>query len=451
MAIERRTVLRALRIVVGLALVAVVVALVVVRPGTPRRAHPQREAVRFWHPWTGEWMPVVERIVERFNASQERWEVIALSIPPATAEQKFVMAVAGGQPPDLLAQLEQVLPAWASMGLVEPLDARFAPGEREAVLAAMYPAARAVGEYDGKLWALPIGMNAWACYYRPADLAAAGLASQPWPRTLEELMEWGRRLRRVDDQGRLTRMGYLPGWFAQYAPRFGGGFWDGARLSIDTPANLRALTFIADARTELGFDRVLRFESGLNTGGYATEWPFISGQVAIAMDGQWRIEQLARYAPGLEYRTAPLPPAAGGDAGAGYAAGNFLVIPRGAPAAEGAFAFMRFWSGIDDPERAAEFYAWGGWLPIAPRIAAAPAYQDYLRRYPQMRSFLDLLPSPSLRTAPPVPFQAFLLDEIRRAEEYAIRSSKTPAQALKDLAAAVQRELARRERLGAPR
>lgn len=446
-----RRVLRMLAVVGALTLTALVAVVATLRPGTPRRAHPQREPVRFWHPWTGEWKPVVDRIAARFNASQDRWEVIALSIPPGTAEQKFVMAVAGGEPPDLLAQLEQVLPAWASMGLVEPLDPLFAPGERERVLAAMYPAARSVGLYADRLWALPIGMNAWACYYRPADLAAAGLADQPWPATLAGLMDWGRRLHRFDADGRMTRLGYLPGWFAQYAPRFGGGFWDGRRPTLDTPGNLAALSFIAGARHELGFDRVLRFQSSLNTGGYSTEWPFISGQVAIAMDGQWRIEQLARFAPRLEYATAPLPPAEGGDPGAGYAAGNFLVIPRGARAAEGAFAFMRFWAGVDDPVQAAEFYAWGGWLPIGPAIAEAPAYREYLATYPAMRTFLDLLPSPALRTAPPVPYQSFLLDEISRAEDYAVRGTRTPAQALQALEAAVAHEIARRARLGAPR
>ena len=34
----------------------------------------------------------------------------------------------------------------------------------------------------------------------------------------------------------------------------------------------------------------------------------MSGQYSVAIDGQWRVEQLARYAPDIEYRVKPLPP-----------------------------------------------------------------------------------------------------------------------------------------------
>jgi multiple sugar transport system substrate-binding protein len=441
------------RVLMACLALAGVLALIAFRPEPTARRHPERELVRFWHLWTGEWKLVVDRIVERFNASQDRWEVIALSIPAGSIEQKFVMSVAGGEPPDVVAQLEQTLPMWAAQGLVEPLDALLKPAERERIPAELYPAARRVGTYQGRPFALPIGMNTWACFYRPAHLREVGLADQPFPATLEELMAWGRRLHRFDAEGRLARMGFSPGWLAQYAPRFGGGFWDESaqRPALATEANRAALAFIAESRDELGFDRVLRFQSSLNTGGYATEWPFISGQVSIAMDGQWRVEQLARYAPELEYRTAPLPPAAAHDPGAGYAAGNFLAIPRGARNARGALAFMRFWSGVDDPVTAADFYAWGGWLPVGPRITAAPAYQEYLREHPAMRTFVDILPSPRLQTAPPVPYQVFLLDEIRRAEDAAVRGTATPSEALAELEEAVAHEVERRRRLGAPR
>ncbi|HYE06803.1 MAG TPA: ABC transporter substrate-binding protein [Planctomycetota bacterium] len=411
-----------------------------------------REVVRFWHIWTGEWKVVVDRIVERFNRDQDRYQVVALSIPTASAEQKFLMSVAGGDPPDVMAQLEQVVPAWASQGLIQPLEGMMAGDEWQAFQRDVYPVALKVGMYQGRLYALTIGINTWACFYRPDHLRDAGLADRPFPESLEELAAWGRRLHRHAPDGRLVRMGFWPTWVTQYAPRFGGGWWDDAaqRLTLDTPANRAALEFVAGWAQELGFDRVVRFQSSLNTGGFATQWPFISGEYSIVMDGQWRIEQLARYAPELVYATAPLPPAAGHSRGAGYAAANFLCIPTGARNAAGAFAFMRYWSGVDDPERAAEFHAWGGWLPSSPRVTAARAYQDYLRRFPQMRTFVDILPSAELQTAPPVPYQVYLLDKIRRAEDAAVRGTKTPAEALADLERAVGEEVERRARLGAP-
>jgi multiple sugar transport system substrate-binding protein len=100
-------------------------------------------------------------------------------------------------------------------------------------------------------------------------------------------------------------------------------------LLLNTPENLRALTYLADRRKELGFDNVLRFESGLQQG-FGIDWPFISGQYSITVDGQWRVEQLAKYGPNVRYGTAPIPPPAGGREHAGWSNGNFMIIPAGA-------------------------------------------------------------------------------------------------------------------------
>ena len=282
--------------------------------GPVRRKHPQRTEVRFWHMWTAEWKDVVERIVDRFNDGQDRYEVVALSVPGTAANSKFLLAVAGGDPPDCMAQWNQVIPKWADSELLVPLDDLMTPGQWADFQKSTYPIARKIGIYKGRLYGVTTGLNIWACYYRIEDLRAEGLDPNRFPQTLEELVEWGRKLHRFDSRGNLVRLGFLPQWFAMYARGFGGGFWDWEHpsgLKLDTPENLAALTFLVERRKELGFENVLRFESGLRQG-YATEWPFISGQYSITVDGQWKVEQLARYAPELRYGTAPVPPPAGG-------------------------------------------------------------------------------------------------------------------------------------------
>jgi multiple sugar transport system substrate-binding protein len=46
--------------------------------------------------WTAEWKVVVERICDRFNKSQDRYEVIPLSVPGTAADSKFLLAAADG-------------------------------------------------------------------------------------------------------------------------------------------------------------------------------------------------------------------------------------------------------------------------------------------------------------------------------------------------------------------
>jgi multiple sugar transport system substrate-binding protein len=231
---------------------------------------------------------------------------------------------------------------------------------------------------------------------------------------------------------------------------FGDGFydWKTEEVTIFTPENLRALTVFAEDRKRLGFDNVTRFQAGVNRDSFSAGWPFIGGHYSIAVDGQWRVEQLARYAPGLEYRTAPFPPPAGGRTGASFTNGNFMVVPTAARCPEGAWAFIKFWSGIENPERAAELAVLGGWLPLTPAVVAAPAYQEYLRKYPQFRTFVDLLSSPNLQPEPPVPYTTFLSDRIKRADDMALRGRLTPEQALRELQIEVDRERARRKEFG---
>ncbi|MCC7264443.1 MAG: extracellular solute-binding protein [Candidatus Latescibacteria bacterium] len=417
-------------------------------PEPQPRQYPERVPVRFWHMWSGEWKEVVDRIAARFNQSQDRYELIALSVPGASADQKFLLSVAGGDPPDCMAQWNQVIPAWADEALLVPLDSLMSASQWQGVQEVAYPVALKIGMYQGHLYGVTTGINVWACYYNPQQLEEEALDPQDFPRDLETLWDWGLRLSRTNSQGNLTRLGFLPQGLAMYAPLFGGGFYGGGQVVLDTPANRRALEYLAQCRRHYGFDQVVRFNASLNTGGLATEWPFISGQYSITVDGQWRVEQLARYAPELRYGTAPIPPPRGGVGQAGWSNGNFMIIPRGARQVQGAWEFIKFGSGIEQPERAAEFYTWGGWLPFTRLVAESPIYRAYVQKYPQFATFLEVLPSAQIKPTPPVPYQVFLWDMLQRADDYAMRGMKTPEQALQDLEREVAQEVARRRRLG---
>ena len=418
------------------------------------RRHPERTAVRFWHMWTAEWKDVVEKIVDRFNDSQDTYEVIPLSVPGHAANSKFLLAVAGDDPPDCMAQWNPVIPKWADSNLLTPLNELMTPGEWADFRTNTYPIARKIGIYKGNLYGVTTGLNIWACYYRLDHLEELNdprFTPENFPTSLEELVEWGRKLHRFDEEGNLTRLGFLPQWWRAYTPGFGGSFcdWEGdpSKLTLDRPENLAALEFLVARRTELGFENVKRFESGLREG-FSVEWPFISGHYSITTDGQWKVVQLARYAPELRYGTAPIPPPVGGKAGFGWSNGNFMIIPKNAKCSKGAWEFIKFWSGLAEPERAAEFYTWGGWLPLSPAIAEAPIYREYVRKHPQFQTFLDQMPSENIHPTPPVPFQDYLADRIRQADDSAMRSTLTPKKALDRLMREVEVERTRRREYG---
>jgi len=429
-------------------LVISIVAMFVL-PGSPRQ-YPDRIPVRFWHMWTAEWKDVVERVVQRFNESQDQYEIIPLSVPPTAADSKFLLAVAGGDPPDVMAQWNQVIPKWADSGLIVPINELMAPQEWEDFKHSAYPAAQKIGMYEDNLYGVAIGLDLYACYCRLDDVRAAGLDPGSFPNTLEGLIQWGDKLNQFAPNGKLNRIGFLPFDLMIYAPLFGQGFYDWTRKTVllNTEDNLRALRFLVQERQKLGFSNVIRYEAGLSNSGAGLQWPFISGGYSIVVDGQWRVEQLAKYAPDLEYATFPVPAPKGGNQLAGWANGNFMVIPKGAKQNEGAWEFIKFWSGIANPERAAEFYTWGGWLPLSPAIAEAPLYQEFVNKNPQFQTFLDLLPSENIVPTPPVPYQTYLSDRIRAAEDRALRGSLTPERAFARLEDEIARELKTRREFG---
>lgn len=411
------------------------------------RKYPNRTPVRFWHMWSAEWKDVVDKIVDRYNTSQEEYEVIALSVPGG-GDTKFLLGAMGGDPPDVMAQWNPVIPTWAGGGMLEAFENIMTPEERARFEREAYPVVKRIGQYQGKTYGIPIGLNVSAVYYLPDALHEAGL--EEFPKTWEELIAASEKMTKRDKDGNLTRLGFLPGGWNATAALFGGGFYDFERdkLTLDNPKNLACLQALVNLRKRDGYADVQRFQSGLNTQSFAGGWPFIAGAYGAAFDGAWRVEQLAKYAPDLKYEVAPLPAPRGGNPGAGLSNGNFMIVPKTAKEKAGAWDFIKFWSGLEKPERAAEFYVWGGWLPFSEGVAQAPVYRDYIRKYPQFGKFVDLMRSPDLRALPPVPTQVFITDQATKVEDLALRGTIPPEKAVNDLLNAVKKEDARRARLG---
>ena len=206
----------------------------------------------------------MEKVVTDFNASQDKYEVIALQVPSSESDSKFLMSVAGGDPPDVMAQWTQAISTWSQDGVLQPLDTRMSPAEKSFFLHDTYPVIHQNGWYKGHLYGLVMGVDVYACYYRADQFRQAGLDPDHFPTTLEALTAVGRKLDQVDSTGRYTRLGFLPQGFTNFAPAFGGGFYNptNGQVLLNTPQNLRALSYILGTSRTLGLDRVQRFNSG---------------------------------------------------------------------------------------------------------------------------------------------------------------------------------------------
>ncbi|MBX3118304.1 MAG: ABC transporter substrate-binding protein [Fimbriimonadaceae bacterium] len=434
----------------GVALALVFIVYVFSAPNPEKQQFPERTVVRFWHRWGGEWARIVQTICDDFNKSQEEYEVIPLSVPSYGADFKFVLAVTGGDPPDVMSFWNGALPSLAQQNLLTPLSEMMSPEEYQRYLDESYPVIRDSGMVDGKLYGITIGADMYALYVRTDFLEEAGLDPDNFPTTLEGLEGWGRKLTKRDKGGNITRLGLSLDYYQFTAYCFGGGFYDfkTRELLINTPENLAAMQWYANYFREYGFDAMQKFSSGLNTGSDTGGWPFLSGAYAVTLDGQWRVEEIRKYAQDIPYRIIPVPPPKNGKELAGVVSGNFMVIPTSAKQKKGAWEFIKFWTGIENREIGASCYNRGGWLPYSPKITETKTFQAWLQKNPQFQAFIDIIDSPNCKTMPEVPYLQFLNDQTGRASDFVKRGNMTPKAAIEMLETNMREELKRRKELG---
>ncbi len=433
------------------AVLIIAVILLAFREGANSRFEvpPDRSEVVFWHFWGGKDRPVVEEICERFNASQGEFFVRPVAMPGNNLDLKFFLSVAGGDPPDLLNQDDPIVADWAHREALVPLDEMASSEEYEQLESWLFPAAREIGSYQGRLYALCNGLDVRALYYNADVLDEHGLAP---PKTLDELDHAATTIA-PPGNGPLRRYGYLPDprrlW--SWGIVFDGHFYDATtgRVTVDSPKIVAALDWMASYSRRYGADQVARFRKG-DQALPGAAFPLLEGRYAMIMDGQWRVAEIAavqeaarkRGEPVPRYGVVPLPPPDGGLRDAGWVNGNFFVVPRGAKNPRGAWAFMKFWSGFGGHEdQAARACAGGGWIPASQRVVEHPTFQTYLARHPMFRTFVALAGSPHQVPTPRVPGAQFFQDEVIRSAEDAMYNLTPPAEALDIAARRIQTRL----------
>ncbi len=406
----------------------------------PQTVPAHRKEVRFWHFWGGRDRPVVEGIVQRFNDSQDRYFVRAIAMPGQNLDLKFFLTVAGGDPPDLMNQDDPVVADWAHRGALTPI-AELATGEELAALGEwLLPAARALGSYDGQLYALCNGLDIRALYCNQTLLQEHGL--QP-PRTIEDLDRIANVIAPPSDPPGRKRMGFLPDprrlW--AWGVVFGGRFADPsvaeprAVVRCDEEPIVRALEWMTSYSRRYGPTEVTAFRSG-DQALTGAAFPLLQQRrYAVIMDGQWRVRDIEEASRGRragdppldQFTAVPLPPPSGGRSHAGWVNGNFFVVPRGAKHPQGAWEFMKFWSGFGGHElQAAEACAAGGWIPASHQVIRQPAYQQLLARQPLLQTFVGLAESENQIPTPSLPVASMYYQEVVSAAEDAMYQGADP-------------------------
>jgi ABC-type glycerol-3-phosphate transport system substrate-binding protein len=204
----------------------------------------------------------------------------------------------------------------------------------------------------------------------------------------------------------IERAGLLPNlplWWPYFWPvMFGGRLYDPVlnRAEFDDAATIRAYEWVAGYPSRLGMAASQEFGNAYNRSFHSPQDPFISGRVAMIVQGPWLANFINRYSPGLDYGVAPVPvaPELVDPANPyGLLEADVLIIPRGCRNPEAAFEFVRFTQRQDVQEQLAREHT-----KSSPLASCTPGFFDgHGNKY--VRVFDAITRSRNVRILPQTP------------------------------------------------
>jgi len=332
--------------ILALGVVATIIASELI---TARNEKPGPVHVVYWEKWTEFEGEAMRKVVEAFNASQDRVHVDLLTV--SSIERKTLLAIAGNDPPDVAGLFGPNVAQYADDHAIVPLDDLC---RAKGIGPEQYiPAYWSIGDYNGHIYALPSTPASTALHYNKAMFKAAGLDPDRPPQTIEEMDADAARIVTRDPSGKIDKAGFLPaepGWWNWgWGCVFGGVLWDGKdSLTANSSENVRAFDWVQSWSKKYGASELQTFRSGF--GNFSSpQNAFLSQKVAMEIQGVWMYNFIDKYAPEMEkpvreWAAVPFPhPADRPDlAGTTFADEDVLVIPRGARHPKEAFEFIAF-------------------------------------------------------------------------------------------------------------
>ncbi len=392
------------------------------------------EKLRVWIQW-GDNPAQLQGLFDKYTAKSG----IPVEVNAPVEPDKILAALSGSEPPDIivLSGGENVKSLAKENVLLQLNDIINSSGIN---LDDFYPAPMISCRQGDKIWCLPWGTDVYALFWNKDLFEEAGLDPETPPKTMEELVQFADKLTKVDENGNLTQIGFIPdfSWSHTdlYAALF-GGFWfnaDGTQVTLDSQPMIDALKWQQQFYTKYGADEVLKFTSAM--GDYMSpDQGFYAGKIAMMVDGEWQVGPnfISKFKPELSYGVAPFPPPASHPerANTGVVQGTVVVIPAGVKSKEESGKLLAWMQSADI---LAEEMVANSNLPTTKAAAADP-------RFKQIKGFdvfINLMASPNTTGMVTTPITNELGEALGQIEEQVLHAGAEPEPLLKEAQAKFQ-------------
>ncbi|MCL7429456.1 ABC transporter substrate-binding protein [Streptomyces sp. YS415] len=256
-------------------------------------------------------------------------------------------------------------------------------------------------QFEGRRCALPLLGDAYGLYYNKDAFEEAGIKAPP--KTWSEFTEVAKKLTKPRGDS-YEQLGIMPTYHgyetvvSHYMSQWDHAYFaaDGTSNIAEDPAFAEMFTYQKKLVDDLGgFERLEKYRTTFGDE-WGAEHPFHTGQVAMQLDGEWRLGMARDAGLDFEIGTAPLPVAddEADEYGKGFLSGTIIGIAPQSEKQNAAWELVKYMT--TDTEAVVAF---SNAIHNVPSTFAALKSPD-LKADPAFRTFLDIARHPESSTAP---------------------------------------------------
>jgi len=275
--------------------------------------------LNYWHVWAAAALPPIDKQIADFEAKNPNIKVKGTSISQTGMAEKYMSAIAGGDPPDIIMiHGARDFPAFAENDALVQLDDLL---KQDGIDPKKTWFAQELNTYvyDGKTYALPYatGSGFFLLLWNKDHFKEAGLDQEKPPKNWTEYVEFSKKLTKKNDKGEFTQIGGDPAvggaasnyLFREYLFLNNGNIMspDRKKVLFDSPEGLETLKWLVNYYKDMygGFDKVQAIVGGTGSAPFRDAW--LTRKLSMLVDGVWVVATAKAQQPDLKYGMALVP------------------------------------------------------------------------------------------------------------------------------------------------
>jgi sn-glycerol 3-phosphate transport system substrate-binding protein len=360
--------------------------------------------VSFWFGLTGVNGDVVRKVVNKYNASQSKYYVDAVSQPDYDATiNKLNTSLAGGDLPNVVQVYDIGTQRMIDTKKIVPMQ-DLIDKEKLGLIKDLEPAVASYYTIAGKLYSMPFNSSAPVMFFDRTAFKEVGLDATKRVWSYDEVAAAAKKLVKKDADGKIIRHGIgftLYSWIleeelatqgALFADPANGRMSRAQKFAFNSAAGEKWLNFLK-ALVDSGAGESFGIDGGANSS--ARDAAFATGEAAITFNSiaglRGYIKSAKDSGKGVDVGVAYIPRPAGAKGGVIIGGASLWITNTGSTEEQaGAWDFVKFAS---TPAIQAFFSSNTGYYPPHKGAYAVQDMKDALVLYPQFQVAIDELRS----------------------------------------------------------